>query len=102
MSWLSTAAAEPTPFEGVLALRPDLLSRYKAFYSQLWGDPSLPAGLLELARLRIAQLHECGSQLAIRQRRAGVSDAQVADLANWERSARFSDLERAALAIAEK
>lgn len=102
MSWLRTATAEPASFEDVLALRPELLAEYTAFYSQLWRDPSLPAGLLELARLRIAQLHDCEVQAAMRRPASGVSDEQLADLASWQRSERFSDLERAALAIAEK
>jgi alkylhydroperoxidase family enzyme len=89
-------------FEAWLAHRPELLALYKRFYATPWDDALLPPRLLELCRLRIAQLHDCTAELAVRDAASGVTDAEVADLPAWESSPRFSDAERAALAVAEK
>lgn len=101
MTWLD-ADDSSAPFDAALGLRPELRDLYAAFYGKLWDDELLPADLLELCRLRVAQLHDCESELAVRHAGAGVSDERVAALADWPESELFSESERAALALAEK
>jgi alkylhydroperoxidase family enzyme len=102
MSWLTPVDAQVTPFEAVLGLRPELLELYRAFYGQLWDTAAAPPRLLELCRLRIAALHGCEAESAIRQPSAGVTGEQVAALDRWRDAPCFSAVERAALAVAEK
>ena len=101
MTWLKGAEGN-APFDAALALRPELRDLYAAFYGKLWDDELLPANLLELCRLRVAQLHDCEAELAVRHAGAGVSDEQVAALADWSESDLFGAAERAALTLAEK
>lgn len=91
-----------TPFEDLLGARPELLRLYRAFYGTLWDRALAPPALLELCRLRIAMLHDCEAELVVRQPGAGVTEAQIAALAGWQTSDRFSAAERAALTLAEK
>jgi alkylhydroperoxidase family enzyme len=91
MSFLERAAGAETAFEGALGLRPELLAAYKAFYGQLWDAKLLPARLLELCRLRIAELHGCRAEAVVRHAEAGDSDLKPR-----------TELERRALALAEK
>lgn len=101
MTWLEGAHGDP-PFDAALGLRPELRDLYRAFYGKLWDDRLAPAALLELCRLRVAQLHGCEAELAVRHAEADVSGERVAALADWAASDRFDAAERAALAIAEK
>lgn len=101
MTWLEGAHGEH-PFDAALGLRPDLRDLYRAFYGKLWDEQLAPASLLELCRLRVAQLHDCEAELAVRHAEAGVGEERVAALADWAASGRFDATERAALAVAEK
>jgi len=101
VTWLNADEGGP-PFDAALALRPELRELYAAFYGKLWDEELLPASLLDLCRLRVAQLHDCESELAVRHADAGVSDAQVAALSDWQSSDLFDVQERAALQLAEK
>ncbi len=101
MTWLEGAEGDP-PFDAVLGLRPELRDLYRAFYGKLWDEQLLPASILELCRLRVAQLHECESELAVRDEGAGVDQEQLDALAHWQESDRFSAAEREALLLAEK
>ena len=91
----------PQPFEGLLQHRPELRSLYKRFYGAFWDEALLPRSLLELCRLRIAQLHDCEAELAVTDTGSGVPDNQRVGLDRWEAADCFSPLDRAALAIAE-
>lgn len=99
---LVTPTGEGTPFEQILGHRPDLLDAYRDFYGTLWDAHVLPESLLELLRLRIAQQHDCASELAIRQEGSDVDDAKLAELERWQESDAFSPLERAALTYADQ
>jgi alkylhydroperoxidase family enzyme len=93
-----------TPFERVFGLRPDLFEQFRAFYFQIWNPPKLDPVLLELCRLRIAELHGCASERRVRYepaRAAGLSEARIAALEDWRRGDLFSAAERACLAFAE-
>ncbi|MBI1814228.1 MAG: carboxymuconolactone decarboxylase family protein [Deltaproteobacteria bacterium] len=102
MSWLRSATEVPTPFEGVLGLRPELLSLYRDLYGKLWADPLVPPALLELCRLRIASWHDCEAERGIRHATAGVTAAQIVALDDWHTADCFTACERAALTIADK
>ena len=101
VTWLDGAEGS-APFDAALGLRPELRDLYRAFYGKLWDDELVPANLLELCRLRVAQLHDCEAELAVRHANAGVSDEQLSALADWSGSDLFSAPERAALTLAEK
>lgn len=96
-----TPGAAQTPFELVLGRSPDLLIAYREFYGTFWDRDVLPARLVELVRLRIAQLHVCAAEVAIRDAGSGVDDATVEALSSWQSSDMFSSTERAALGYAE-
>lgn len=101
MTWLRQTDDAHTTLEGVLSLRPELLSRYQTFYATFWEDGLVPARTLELCRLRIAAIHECDAQWLIRDADVGLSDHELGQL----RSGRFdgySSEEQAALAVAEQ
>jgi alkylhydroperoxidase family enzyme len=102
MSWLQGVRGAPSAFEAVLGLRPELLRLYRNFSSTLWNRTLVPAHLLELCRLRIAAVHDCEAERAIRHADAGVSAEQVAALDSWRDALCFSPVERAALGFAEK
>ena len=102
MSWLDPADRTAPAFEALLAYRPELLALYKRFYGTFWDDALLPRSILELCRVRIAQLHDCEAELALSDPGSGVSPAQRAAIGSWERAACFSPAERSALALAEK
>ena len=100
MSWIATAADLP-PLEGLMTHRPELLSRYKAFYGALWEGDLLPRRVLELCRLRIAAIHGCAAEWAVRDAGVSLSSAEAAAVERGDFAA-FSALEQAALAIAEQ
>jgi alkylhydroperoxidase family enzyme len=101
MTWLNTPDGNYSDFEAVLANRPELLELYRRYYGALWDEQLVPADILELARLRIAQLHESAAELAIRHEAAGLSDAQRDAIASWRTSPLFTPAQRAALEYAE-
>ena len=100
MSWMPSAGDSP-PLEGLFAHRPELLARYKAFYSALWDDGLVPRRVLELCRLRIAAIHECAAEWAVRDADVALSESEAAALKCGD-FAPFTASERAALAIAEQ
>lgn len=102
MAWLPAADSARPPFEAWLSHRPELRDLYKRFYGAIWDEGLLPRSMVELCRLRIAQLHDCEAELAVRDPGAGLTEAQLAELDWWERSHLFSASEKAALALAEK
>ncbi|GEM_PF-485002 len=101
VTWLKTEQGI-AQFDAALALRPELRDLYAAFYGKLWDDELLPSSLLEICRLRVAQLHECEAELAVRHEGASVSEEQIRALANWQESDLFSEPEKAALTLSEK
>lgn len=100
MSWVSEVDAT-TSWEGVLGNRPELLTRYRAFYERFWRDGLVPVRVLELCRLRIAAIHDCEAERVVHDAAAGVSEAERQAIENADFES-FSDEERAALAVAEQ
>lgn len=108
MSWIPTpqSPADPSPdFDRVLSLLPELHGRYREFEALFWERRLVEPVLLELCRLRVAQLLECRSELARRHpaaRAAGLREERIEALPRWRQSPRFSSVERACLALVEK
>ena len=100
MSWIASAGDSPR-LEGLFAHRPELLSRYKAFYCALWDDGLVPRRVLELCRLRIAAIHECAAEWAVRDADVALSESEAAALKRGDLAA-FTASEQVALAIAEQ
>ncbi len=105
MSWLPEAGPGRDDFERSFALRPDLFAAWREFAAIFWEKRLLDPVLLELCRLRIAQLHGARHPLSLRTpeaRAAGLDEAKIARLADWWKQPGFSDLERACLRFAEQ
>ena len=107
MSWLPLPAAAPRgdPFEQVFALRPNLFAAWRAFTRLFWTRRLVDVCVLELCRLRVAQLLGARYPQSVRTPealRAGLREAQVAALASWWTSDAFGATERACLRFAEQ
>jgi alkylhydroperoxidase family enzyme len=102
MSWMPVADPTLPPYEAWLAHRPELRELYKRFYGALWDEGLLPRRLLELCRLRVAMMHDCEAEQAVRDPESGVTDDDVEALGHWWRDERFTPAERAVLTIADK
>lgn len=102
MSWLAQAPNAASPIEGYFGLRPELLDRYRRFYGTLWDEELLDPGLLEMVRLRIAQIHGSRAEMAVRHRSTGLSPEKIDALAQWRGSDLFDDRDRVLLAYAEQ
>jgi alkylhydroperoxidase family enzyme len=105
VSWLPAAAAGATPLDRVFGLRPDLYEPFRAFYAVFWTERLLDPVVLELCRLRVAQLLGCDSEQEVRYAPAldaGLTEEQIARLPDWPRDPTFTDAQRAALAFAEQ
>jgi alkylhydroperoxidase family enzyme len=105
MSWLPLprAADGATPLDRGFGLRPELYQRYRDFVALFWEPRVLDPVILELCRLRVAQLHGCRSELGLRHRAAldaGLGEAKVAALAGGDESG-FEAAERACLRFTE-
>ncbi len=104
MSWLAEKAEGETPLEQVLGLRPNLHAAFQDFYAVFWQRRLVPPVILELCRLRVAQLLGCASEQNLRYQAAldaGLDEEKVAALPLWGRGDAFDEAERACLALAE-
>ena len=105
MSWLPEAGPGRDDFERVFALRPELFAAWREFAGLFWEKRLVDPVLLELCRLRIAQLHGAAHPLGVRTpeaRAAGLDEAKIARLDSWWKQPGFSELERSALRFAEQ
>jgi alkylhydroperoxidase family enzyme len=105
MTWLRSQTEGPTPLERVLGLRPELLAGFRTLHARLWDGRTLDPELLEVCRLRIAQLHGATGELRVRHRAAmdaGLTEEKVAALAHHGSSPLYNEQERRALAYAEQ
>ena len=120
-TWLPEQAedlpADATGFDRAFGLRPDLYGPFREFYAVFWRDRLVDPVVLELCRLRVAQLLGCVSELQVRYEPAvssGLAEGPVLteepvltqemvdELAQWPTSEHFTDAHRAALAFAEQ
>jgi alkylhydroperoxidase family enzyme len=105
MSWLPESGPGRDDFARTFALRPDLFAAWQDFASVFWEKRLVDPVLLELCRLRIAQLHGAAYPLSTRMREAseaGLDEARIARLADWWTQPGFTGLERACLRFAEQ
>lgn len=104
-SWLDDATGGDGGFDAVIGLRPDLAAAYRDFAAVFWDDALFDPVALELCRLRVAQLLRCPGALEERMpaaTAAGLTEELVGALPAWSTDSRFTDLQRAALTIAEQ
>lgn len=95
-----------TPFERVLALRPELRDAWRDFTAPFWEKRLVDPVLLELARARVGQM--LGGSVpdacdAMRDARDALDPRKRAALAAWwNHDALFTETERACLRFAEQ
>ncbi len=105
MTWLTATAPGETEFDRVFGLRPGLYEDFRNFFSLFWSLRPIDPIILELCRLRIAQVLGGDAVPSFDQAVTGASalpPEKIAALEDWRQAAVFSDRERACLAFAEK
>jgi alkylhydroperoxidase family enzyme len=95
MSWVDAASTR----DELLGMLPAYRDRFDPLYRTLWRLPQIPAPVLELCRLRLAQLH--GSVSEWQREEVPLSAGQRDQLRNWPQASEFSEAERACLEFAE-
>jgi alkylhydroperoxidase family enzyme len=101
---LATNSQEQS-FEWVIRQRPRYAAALADIEAALWQQDAIGPLLLELCRLRIAQLLGCEAALVHRTSEAvaaGLDENLVSSLSQWPTDARFSDQARACLGYAEQ
>lgn len=102
-TWLPDLPPGETDWDRVAALFPAAFEAVVELQRAAWA--SFDPVVLELARLRTAQLLGFRAGLAVRSdaaREAGLDEARISALSDWPTSPLFSDAERACLALAEQ
>ena len=95
MNWLNGGSDRGSTLREL----PELAERFDALYRSLWTQPHLGAEILELCRLRLAQLHRCEAEW--RRSDVDVDPRKREALQRWDSAADFSAAERACLAFTE-
>lgn len=99
MSWITGGAADRN---SLLELRPPLAADHHRVFDAIWSGP-VERRTLELCRLRTAML--LGNQIGLAERTADIDDldeATIGALAAWPTDERFSEADRAGIALAEQ
>jgi alkylhydroperoxidase family enzyme len=107
MSWLplTAPATGRDPFEQVFDLRPNLFEAWRDFTALFWTRRLVDPRVLELCRLRIAQMLGARYPQSVRTPealQAGLLEDRIAALASWWTSDAFGETERACLRFAEQ
>lgn len=95
MGWVSSGNNRAT----ILGELPDLAAPFSVLYDSLWQQSRLPAQVLELCRLRLAQLHRCDIEL--KRTEIAIPVAKIASLSHWNTDTDYTEAERACLAFTE-
>ena len=95
MGWVSSGDDRDSTI-GEIA---ELAAPFSALYESLWTQRHVPADILELCRLRLAQLHQCAVELQRREVEIPIEKSKR--LAQWDTDSIFSPAERACLAFTE-
>ncbi len=90
-------------FSETIQLCPDLADCFMQFHQCVWQQSHVPQGVLELCRLRIAQLLSAELDLSVRYKPtlACLSADKVSHLSRYYQSEKFSKLERNCIELAE-
>ena len=100
LSWLESAKG--SEFKSVFSLRENLFEDYKEFYNLFWSKVLLPWHVMELIRLRVAQLHDCQPELSLRYRfKKAPTELKIESLSDWHKDSAYTEVDRACLEIAE-
>lgn len=100
MSWLQSARG--SDFKSVFSLRENLFEDYKNFYNLFWSRVLIPWHVMELVRLRVAQLQDCKPELSLRYRFAKApTELKIKALSHWYKDSSYTEADRACLEIAE-
>jgi alkylhydroperoxidase family enzyme len=94
LDWLADAGLEPGVYEHLATLD-----------AQLWDDATIGAPLMELIRVRIAQILQAPSEITRRTPAAvaaGLDEAKVDQVSSWPTSPLFDERERAVLSWSEQ
>ncbi|MBK6583356.1 MAG: hypothetical protein IPG20_10760 [Gammaproteobacteria bacterium] len=99
---MNVSALNTQSLAGVLQAGGQVASDYEAVWDAIWKQPHVPAPLLELCRLRLAQFHGATAELGLR-RDAGLAPRKIDSLlaGNYFRDPDFSPAECAALEFTE-
>lgn len=87
-----------------LAVAGPIAGLFRDLAEKFWDQPHIPAQLIELVRLDLAQMHHAEAELKLRHpKAAGLSEAKIKAVidANWHRDPQFSAAEKAVLNFAE-
>jgi alkylhydroperoxidase family enzyme len=95
MPWISSGNDR----DETIRVLPDIAVGFDALYQSLWTQPHLPAEVLELCRLRLAQLHRCVVEM--QRRDCELPQDKRNNLEHWNTHVSFSSAERACLAFTE-
>ena len=101
----ATDDVEEVSFERIASHRPRYAAVLGEIEAALWQQDAVSPLLLELCRLRIAQLLGCGVAFVHRTPQAvaaGLDESLVSSLSQWPTDARFSGQARVCLGYAEQ
>jgi len=104
LTWLGDETAVAPSLRDVLDARPDVVTLYGDLLDRLWTDTGFDPIVLELCRLRQAQLLGCRAEHGRRTpyaTRAGLPEALVERLASWPTAPGFDPVTRTCLAYTE-
>jgi len=84
----------------------NVAQEFDAFWAALQKQPYIPAALLELCRLRLAQMHRATEEVKLRYpgpQKSGLTESKIATLLSgqWEHNPAFTPEEVAVLIFAE-
>jgi alkylhydroperoxidase family enzyme len=104
VTWLPEQATGDSDFARTVGLRENLFAAWRELASLLWEKRLAPPVILQLAQLRVRQLHglALASQRMSEALDAGWDESRVGELSAWWKSPRFSAAERACLRLAEQ
>jgi len=95
MAWIGSGNDR----DSTLRVLPDIAAAFDGLYQSLWTQPHLPAEILELCRLRLAQLH--GGAADMQRQDCDVPADKRNNLSRWNTHGSISAAERACLAFTE-
>lgn len=103
MTWLPLVSRGSRDLDRILSASSGIGAGFAAMYDALWESKIDPT-LLEIGRLRVAQLLGCEAELAVRQEaaRRDLDEEKISQLREWPSSPRYSVRERACLGYVER